>query len=104
MLDIYSKEGWPFPEQEFNLLLGEMMEGGADTTASQLLTLALAFALHPEVQKKAQLELDAVCGTDRPPLWSDFEKVPYVNAIVKAGMRWRTTYVTSVIIQKARDH
>jgi cytochrome P450 len=69
--------------------MGEMIEGGADTTAAQLQTLVLAFCLYPEVQKKAQKEIDAVCGTDRAPLWSDFNKLPYLNCIVKEGMRWR---------------
>lgn len=89
MLDTYSKEGWPIPEHEFNLLIGEVMEGAADTTASQLLTLALAFTLYPEVQRKARLEIDAVCGPSGPPLWSDFERLPYINAIIKEGVRWR---------------
>ena len=91
MLASFEKDGWSMPEKEFNLLMGEIMEGGADTTASHLLTLCLAFALYPEVQKKAQAEIDKVCGSSRPPYWSDFGKLPYVNAIVKEGMRWRPT-------------
>lgn len=56
-----------------------------------LLTLILAITKFPEVQVKAQRELDAVCGTDRMPLFSDFQNLPYINAIVKEGMRWRPT-------------
>jgi cytochrome P450 len=78
-------------QREFNLTLGEFVSGGADTTASQLLTLVLAFAKYPHVQEKARKELDAVCGTSRAPVWDDFSRLPYINAIVKEGMRWRPT-------------
>ena len=48
----------------------------------------LAMALHPEVQKKAQAELDAVVGTDRLPGFSDRASLPYVNAVAKDVLRW----------------
>ena len=48
----------------------------------------LAMALYPEVQKKAQQELDAVVGSERLPDFSDRPSLPYVNAIVKELLRW----------------
>jgi cytochrome P450 len=45
--------------------LGEILEGASHTTSSQILTALLALAKHPEVQRKAWLELDAVCGVER---------------------------------------
>ncbi|KAF2179307.1 cytochrome P450 [Zopfia rhizophila CBS 207.26] len=95
LLDEYEKKGMPtaVSQHAFTNLLGEMVEGGADTTAAQLLTLILAFALHPHVQEKARREIDAVCGTERSPLRSDFPRLPYINCIVKEGMRWRPVYV-----------
>ncbi|KAM5541819.1 hypothetical protein V8D89_004548 [Ganoderma adspersum] len=48
----------------------------------------LAMALHPEVQKKAQAELDEVVGADRLPEFSDRASLPYVNAVVKEVLRW----------------
>lgn len=91
LLDEYEKKGWPaaVTQHGFTNLMGETVEGGADTTAAQLLTLILAFALHPEVQNKARKEIDAACGVERSPRWSDFSKMPYMNCIVKEGMRWR---------------
>lgn len=91
LLDEYEKKGFPFPQHGFNLLMGELIEGAADTTASQICTLIMAFALNPEVQGKARKEIDACCGTARSPRWTDFKELPYVNAIVKEGMRWRPT-------------
>jgi len=89
LLDEYEKKGFPFTQHGFNNLLGELIEGAADTTASQLLTLILAFAKFPHVQEKARAEIDPVCGASRCPLWSDFDRLPYINAIIKEGMRWR---------------
>lgn len=45
-------------------------------------------ALHPEVQKKAQEELDRVVGKDALPSFSDQENLPYINAICKEVQRW----------------
>ncbi|OJT08238.1 Fumitremorgin C synthase [Trametes pubescens] len=42
----------------------------------------------PEVQKKAQQELDVVVGPDRLPDFADREARPYVRAIMKETMRW----------------
>ena len=49
----------------------------------------LAMALHPEVQQKAQKQIDAVIGTDRLPEFEDVESMPYVQAIVKELLRWQ---------------
>ena len=51
-------------------------------------TLFLAMALYPEVQKKAQAEIDAVVGPHRLPDFEDRLSLPYINAIVKESMRW----------------
>ena len=48
----------------------------------------LAMNLHPDVQKKAQAELDAVVGPNRLPELSDRDQLPYVTAIVKETLRW----------------
>ena len=55
-----------------------------------LTALFLALALNPEAQRKAQLELDTVVGTDRLPSLEDCERLPYVSAIVKEVERWHT--------------
>ncbi|KAK6067266.1 cytochrome P450 2D18 [Seiridium cupressi] len=97
-LDEYEKKGWPewMTQHAFNNLWGELLEAGADTTANQILTLIFALAKNPESQKKAQAEIDAHCGTRRAPLFSDFNELPYINCIVKEGMRWRPTAGTGL--------
>jgi len=49
----------------------------------------LAMIAFPEVQRRAQEELDAVVGRDRPPTFSDAPRLPYVHAIIKEVLRWR---------------
>ena len=45
-------------------------------------------ALYPEVQKKAQAEIDAVVGQNRLPDFHDRPSLSYINAIVKESSRW----------------
>ena len=45
-------------------------------------------ALYPEVQKKAQAEIDAVVGPTRLPDFHDRPSLPYINAVVKESSRW----------------
>jgi len=45
--------------------------------------------LHPEVQKQAQSELDAVLDGRRLPELSDQVSLPYITAIVKESLRWK---------------
>lgn len=43
--------------------------------------------LYPEVQIKAQLQIDSVCG-GRLPDFSDYGSLPYVDAILREALRW----------------
>jgi cytochrome P450 len=57
---------------------------------STLFALFLALAMHPEVQEKAQKELDSVVGSGRLPTLDDQKSLPYISAIVKEISRWHT--------------
>ncbi|KAK5467893.1 hypothetical protein LTS15_000866 [Exophiala xenobiotica] len=99
----YEKTGWPMSQYSFNNLGGEMLEAGADTTANMLLTIILAVTKFPEVQIKARKELDEVCGTGRTPLFSDFDRLPYINCIIKEALRWRPTSDLGIPHRLAKD-
>ena len=51
-------------------------------------------ALHPEVAKKAQAEIDAVVGNDRLPTFEDRADLPYVDALSKEVLRWNAVTPT----------
>ena len=44
---------------------------------------------HPEVQTRAQDEIDRVVGTDRLPGEADRERLPYVKALLWEVLRWQ---------------
>ncbi|KAH6892392.1 cytochrome P450 [Thelonectria olida] len=61
---------------------------GADTTVSALACFFLAMTAFPEVQRKAQDEIDRVIGRDRLPTSSDRPHLSYIEATVKEVLRW----------------
>ena len=63
--------------------------GGGEATPSTLYWWALAMIAFPEVQRRAQAELDSVVGRDRLPTFADASRLPYVCAIVREVLRWR---------------
>ncbi|KAI6101322.1 cytochrome P450 [Pisolithus sp. B1] len=48
----------------------------------------LAMVLYPDVQKKAQEEIDRVVGTDRLPDFDDRPNLPYIEAVTLETLRW----------------
>jgi len=48
----------------------------------------MALVLYPQVQKKAQEELDRVLGS-RLPDFSDRPNLPHMNAMIKESLRWQ---------------
>ena len=46
--------------------------------------------LHPDVQTRAQKEIEEVIGFDRLPTAEDEQKLPYVGGLVKEILRYWT--------------
>ncbi|GKT50626.1 cytochrome P450 monooxygenase yanC [Colletotrichum spaethianum] len=86
----------PHSYTALNNFFGAIHQGAADTTASASLTSILFLAKHPQFQERAQVELDRVCGSERVPKWSDFKDLPYINCIVKEGLRIRPVAPTGM--------
>lgn len=57
-------------------------------TVSALMTFFLAMLMFPEVQKRAQDEIDNVIGGGRLPTSADRDALPYIEAIMKETHRW----------------
>ncbi|KAG2074091.1 cytochrome P450 [Suillus decipiens] len=62
----------------------------SETTTSTLYVFLLAMVLYPEVQARAQAEIDCVIGKalERLPDWDDRVSMPYVNAVIQETLRW----------------
>ncbi|KAH7857668.1 hypothetical protein Vadar_015216 [Vaccinium darrowii] len=68
-------------------VLWEMIFRGTDTVAILLEWILARMVLHPEIQAKAQSEIDSVVGKTRPVTDSDLPNLPYLLAIVKETLR-----------------
>lgn len=62
---------------------------GVVTISGPLKFFLMAMALHPAWQRKAQDEIDRVCG-GRMPNVHDFADLPTVRACLKETVRWRS--------------
>jgi cytochrome P450 len=88
----YEKQG--ISELQAAFLAGSMIEAGSETTSAALNTAILYLCANPEVQRKAQAEIDNIVGTSRSPTFDDESSLPYTRAIVKETLRMRP--VTSI--------
>ncbi|PIL25357.1 cytochrome P450 [Ganoderma sinense ZZ0214-1] len=88
ILEDSASQGGEELEEMCKELAATIYVAGADTSNVMMRAFFLAMALYPEVQKKAQLELDAVVGAERLPDFSDRPSLPYVTALIKELLRW----------------
>ncbi|SCO84802.1 related to cytochrome p450 [Fusarium oxysporum] len=88
LLREYKDKEFRGQEQQWSLddikgAAGAVFIAGADTTWATCVIFVLNMVLHPEIQEKAQQELDAVIGTDRLPDFSDRPALVYIEHIVQ---------------------
>ncbi|KZV76225.1 cytochrome P450 [Peniophora sp. CONT] len=69
---------------------GVMYAAGSETTSNMLDWWTLAMVAFPDVQKRAQAELDSVVGRGRLPSFTDRALLPYTVAVLREVLRWRT--------------
>ncbi|EAU32638.1 predicted protein [Aspergillus terreus NIH2624] len=77
--------------------------GGTDTTVSTMTAWYIAMALFPDVQRKAQEEMDRVTGGNRLPSYEDRENLPYINAMIKESVRWHSVVPMNVAHVSIQD-
>ncbi|KAI0300121.1 cytochrome P450 [Multifurca ochricompacta] len=77
-------------ERELAWLASTMYGAGAETTTGSMYWWMLAMIAFPETQRRAQAELDTVVGRGRIPSFSDLSSLPYLRAMVKEVLRWRS--------------
>lgn len=87
--DESTKNSFAFHGTKLANFVGALMQAAAETSALTMRTNIMFLAMHPWVQDRAQKELDALCCVDRMPNFADFEDLPYINCIVKEGLRIR---------------
>ncbi|KAJ3558639.1 hypothetical protein NM688_g803 [Phlebia brevispora] len=85
---IEDKDKYGLTSDESAWLAGVALMAGSETTGGALVVFILAMVLHPEVLKRAQVEIDTVVGPQRMPRLYDQDSLPYIGAIVKEVLRW----------------
>ncbi|KZT01777.1 cytochrome P450 [Laetiporus sulphureus 93-53] len=65
-----------------------LFAGGSDTVVGVVKAFILAMSLYPQYQKRAQLEIAEVIGSQKLPTFDDQPRLPYVMAIFKEVLRW----------------
>ncbi|KAK0465859.1 cytochrome P450 [Desarmillaria tabescens] len=62
--------------------------GGSDTTVAAISAFFKAMIMYPDIQAKAQAEIDTIVGNDRLPRFDDRGRLPYINALALEVSRW----------------
>ncbi|EAQ93834.1 hypothetical protein CHGG_02069 [Chaetomium globosum CBS 148.51] len=86
-----------FSDDQASYITGTLLEAGSDTTSSTLYAFVQAMVLYPEVQQKAQAEIDRVVGPTRMPTMDDEPNLQYIRGIVKESLRWMPTTIMGAV-------
>ncbi|EAS37458.3 uncharacterized protein CIMG_02812 [Coccidioides immitis RS] len=83
------QEGWTEVSELEGAEIGQhLLSGSTDTVVSTLTTCIAALCLFPDVQRKAQEEIDRVVGPDRLPRGEDEINLPYIQQLLLEAQRW----------------
>ncbi|XP_048207392.1 cytochrome P450 2J2-like [Perognathus longimembris pacificus] len=94
-IDAYLNEMAKHPDKnatsfhEENLICStlDLFLAGTETTSTTLRWGLLFMALNPEIQEKAQAEIDRVIGREKQPNLADRESLPYTYAVIHEVQR-----------------
>ena len=84
-------------------MLFDIWFAGQETTSITLGWLCIYMMKYPEVQKKAQEELDKVIGSDRVVTVADKNSLHYINAIVAETQRFCNLIPLNVVHKTTKD-
>ncbi|KAF0907220.1 hypothetical protein E2562_015727 [Oryza meyeriana var. granulata] len=85
LLDLRGEER--MSDSDMIAVLWEMIFRGTDTVAILMEWVMARMVMHPEIQAKAQAELDAVVGRRRAVTDDDVANLPYIQSVVKETLR-----------------
>ncbi|KAK7047327.1 hypothetical protein VNI00_006558 [Paramarasmius palmivorus] len=84
-----AEDGQEAEETVIKETAGALYAAGTDTTVTAAHSFFLAMVRHPDVQRKAQEELDGAVGRDRLVDFQDMANLPYVCAVANEVMRYQ---------------
>ena len=89
--------------KNLDVTVGDLFTAGSDTTTLTLNWLIYYLSLHPEIQVRAQAELDTVVGRSRLAQLKDRPNMPYMEAIVQEVNRMAALGYTGVPRATTKD-
>nr|BAL05126.1 cytochrome P450 [Phanerodontia chrysosporium] len=99
-------EGQADTEEVENIIMnvaGTAYPTASDTTIITLEFFILAMLQHPEVQRRAQADLERVVGNARLPSIHDQALLPCITAIMHESLRWRPPFRTGLPHKSLHD-
>ncbi|PPQ80118.1 hypothetical protein CVT26_012168 [Gymnopilus dilepis] len=79
-----------YGEYSLRIVKPHLVDSVIVQTSAAANTFLLAMLLYPEVQQRAQKEIDSVVGVDRLPDFKDRQYLPYVDALLQEVLRWHS--------------
>ncbi|CAI7607955.1 unnamed protein product [Penicillium pancosmium] len=95
MYQVQQKE--EFSDDQAAYISGTLLEAGSDTTSSTLYAFVQAMLLYPDVQLRAQEEIDRVVGPNRLPGMDDLPGLQYIRGCMKETLRWMPTTILGAV-------
>ena len=93
-----------FTEQQLLVLCSELFGAGGEPTSVTLKWAIRYLAMNPEIQRKAQQEIDDVVGNgDRPVEFADRTSLPYVQALIQDLIRIADIHPIGVVHSPSED-
>ncbi|KDQ13801.1 hypothetical protein BOTBODRAFT_110870 [Botryobasidium botryosum FD-172 SS1] len=78
-----------YAEEVAKWATGTLYLAGTNTTYGTVIAALFAMIKYPDVQRKAQAEIDRVVGEGRLPTFADRPALPYIDCLIKETLRWR---------------
>ncbi|CAA7268209.1 unnamed protein product [Cyclocybe aegerita] len=90
-------------EEAIKNIAAVVYAAGSDTNLASLTVFVLSMMMHPEVQKKAQQELDSVLGGERLPTFNDIDQLPYLWNVMREVFRWIVVFPFAIPHQTMKE-
>jgi cytochrome P450 len=91
MIKEFKKEGYTFTDIQKSVIISDLLAAGTETVSATMYWLFAIACNLPEVQTKLQAEIDTfIRSHQRLPEFSERLAFPYMNAVIKETMRFKS--------------
>jgi cytochrome P450 len=97
------REGMELSWREISFIGAALMDGGGETSASFLHGFILTLLSYTDCQRRIWAEIDQVVGNTRLPNPNDYEKLPYLQAVINEVHRFRPLLPLSIPHKATED-